>query len=129
MDSTGTAEQASGAERATLQAIAAGFTPLSAFAYLVFVLLYVPCASTMGALRREVGWGWMSFSLLYGTGLAWSASTVIYQTGTFAEHPGSSTAWIAGVLAAFAVLVIGLRLYGQRSDALSKPSQHRRASA
>ena len=129
MDSTGTAEQASGAESATLQAIAAGFTPLSAFAYLVFVLLYVPCASTMGALRREVGWGWMSFSLLYGTGLAWSASTVIYQSGTFAKHPGYSAAWIAGVLAAFALLVVGLRLYGQRSDALSKPSQHRRASA
>ena len=129
MDSTGTAKQASGAESATLQAIAAGFTTLSAFAYLVFVLLYVPCASTMGALRREVGWGWMSFSLLYGTGLAWSASTVIYQSGTFAKHPGYSAAWIAGVLAAFALLVVGLRLYGQRSDALSKPSQHRRASA
>ncbi|MBU2825903.1 hypothetical protein HF283_17675, partial [Acidithiobacillus ferrooxidans] len=67
--------------------------------------------------------------LLYGTGLAWSASTVIYQSGTFAKHPGYSAAWIAGVLAAFALLVVGLRLYGQRSDALSKPSQHRRASA
>ncbi|MCL4524979.1 MAG: Fe(2+) transporter permease subunit FeoB [Gammaproteobacteria bacterium] len=129
MDSTATAEQASGAESATLQAIAAGFTTLSAFAYLVFVLLYVPCASTMGALRREVGWGWMSFSLLYGTGLAWSASTVIYQSGTFAEHPGYSAAWIAGVLAAFALLVVGMRLYGQRSDALSKPSLNRSASA
>ncbi|MCK9189547.1 Fe(2+) transporter permease subunit FeoB [Acidithiobacillus sp.] len=128
MESTFSAEQASGAESATLQAIAAGFTTLSAFTYLVFVLLYVPCASTMGALRREVGWRWMIFSLLYGTGLAWGASTVIYQTGTFAEHPGSSTAWIAGVLAAFALLVIGLRLYGQRSDMLSKPFLNRRAS-
>ena len=127
MESTSSAEQASGAESATLQAIAAGFTTLSAFTYLVFVLLYVPCASTMGALRREVGWGWMIFSLLYGTGLAWGASTVIYQTGTFTEHPGSSTAWIAGVLAAFALLVIGLRLYGQRSDTLSKLSLNRRA--
>ena len=128
MESTFSAEQASGAESATLQAIAAGFTTLSAFTYLVFVLLYVPCASTMGALRREVGWRWMIFSLLYGTGLAWGASTVIYQTGTFAEHPGSSTAWIAGVLAAFALLVIGLRLYGQRSDRISKPFLNRRAS-
>ncbi|OCB02607.1 ferrous iron transport protein B [Acidithiobacillus ferrivorans] len=129
IESTASTQQASGAESATLQAIAAGFTALSAFAYLVFVLLYVPCASTMGALRREVGWGWMIFSLLYGSSLAWGASTLIYQTGTFAEHPGSSGAWIIGVLAAFALLVIGLRLYGQRAATLAKPSLNQRAPA
>lgn len=110
------AEAASGASNATLAAIAAGFTPLSAFAYLVFVLLYVPCASTMGAMRREVGWGWMIFSALYGIGLAWGAATLIFQTGTFAAHPLSSTLWIAGVFGAFLVLVFGLRAYGDHNS-------------
>ncbi|MDA8181127.1 MAG: ferrous iron transport protein B [Acidithiobacillus sp.] len=129
MESTASTQQASGAESVTLQAIATSFTALSAFAYLVFVLLYVPCASTMGALRREVGWGWMIFSLLYGSSLAWGASTLIYQTGTFAKHPGSSGAWIIGVLASFALLVIGLRLYGQRAATLAKPSLNQKAAS
>jgi len=116
LQSTHDAEQASGASNETLAGLAAGFTPLSAFAYLVFVLLYVPCASTMGALRREVGWGWMVFSVFYGIGIAWAAATIVYQVGTFAAHPQSSLLWIASCLAAFALLVIGLRLYGNRAE-------------
>lgn len=112
LSSTQAAEQASGAADATLKAIAMGFTPLSAFAYLVFVLLYVPCASTMGALRREVGWGWMVFSTAYGIGLGWGAGTIIYQAGSFALHPQSSALWIIGVLFAFLLLVVGLRRHG-----------------
>jgi ferrous iron transport protein B len=110
------AAQASGASNETLAGLAAAFTPLSAFAYLVFVLLYVPCASTMGALRREVGWGWMVFSVFYGIGIAWAAATIIYQAGTFAAHPQSSLLWIAACLAAFALLVVGLRVYGNRAE-------------
>jgi ferrous iron transport protein B len=129
MTSTSATEQASGAESATLQAIAAGFTPLSAFAYLVFVLLYVPCASTMGALRREVGWGWMGFSLLYGTGIAWGTSTIIFQTGTFAAHPAASLAWIAGILTSFGLLIIALRIYGRRQDTNPAASVKNQAAA
>jgi ferrous iron transport protein B len=110
------AVQASGASNETLAGLAAAFTPLSAFAYLVFVLLYVPCASTMGALRREVGWGWMAFSVFYGIGIAWAAATIVYQVGTFAAHPQTSLLWIGGCLAAFALLVIGLRLYGNLAE-------------
>lgn len=108
------AERASGADSATLKAIAAGFTSLSAFAYLVFVLLYIPCVSTMGALRREIGWGWMVFSTLYGIGLGWGAATMVYQAGTYAQHPVSSAFWVSGVVVAFGILVLTLRLYGNR---------------
>ncbi len=118
LDSPQAAIQASGASNQTLAALAASFTPLSAFAYLVFVLLYVPCASTMGALRREVGWGWMTFSVIYGVTLAWGAATVIYQLGTASEHPGTSLAWTAGVLTALVALALGLRRYGQMSASL-----------
>jgi len=120
--SAGAAERASGADSATLRALAADFTPLSAFAYLVFVLLYVPCASTMGALRREVGWGWTAFSAVYGLGMAWGAATVVFQAGTLAQHPLSSLLWIAAVALAGAALVMGLRRFGsRRPDAAAQP--------
>ena len=121
MSSNESATQASGASNATLAAIAAGFTPLSAFAYLVFVLLYVPCASTMGALKREVGTGWMLFSITYGVGLGWGAATVIYQAGTFAEHPLVSAGWIIGVFAALGLLIVTLRHYGNRQALRPRP--------
>lgn len=112
LGSTDQATQASGATGVTLAALGRSFTPLSAFAYLVFVLLYVPCASTMGALRREAGNRWTLFSIAYGSGLAWAVATVIFQAGSFAEHPQTSAAWIGGCVAAFAALVIGLRRHG-----------------
>ncbi|WP_297910628.1 Fe(2+) transporter permease subunit FeoB [Thiomonas sp.] len=112
------ATQASGASNATLAGLAASFTPLSAFAYLVFVLLYVPCASTMGALRREVGWGWMSFSIAYGIGVAWAAATLIYQIGSFAAHPAASAGWVGACLLGFALVVLALRQYGKERSPL-----------
>jgi ferrous iron transport protein B len=59
-----------------------GMTPLSAFALMTFVLLYVPCLATVTTIRQETGSsGWMLFSVAYSTGLAWLAAFVIYQGG------------------------------------------------
>ena len=59
-----------------------GMTPLSAFALMTFVLLYVPCLATVTTIRQETGSnGWMLFSVVYSTGLAWLAAFVIYQGG------------------------------------------------
>ena len=60
---------------------AAGMTPLGAAAMMVFVLLYVPCLATVAAVRRETGNGWMAFSVLYSTGLAWLAGVAVFQGG------------------------------------------------
>ena len=50
----------------------APFTPESAVAFLVFVLLYFPCIATLAAITRETGsWKYTLFSILYNTGLAW----------------------------------------------------------
>ncbi len=38
----------------------------AAYSYLIFVLLYVPCISVMGAIARESSRGWMGFSILWG---------------------------------------------------------------
>jgi len=57
-------------------------TPLTAFTMMVFVLLYLPCLSTVAAIRRETGSvKWMTFSIVYTTSVAWVVSFVVYQGG------------------------------------------------
>ena len=58
-----------------------GVTPLAAFAFMVFVLLYTPCIATVAAVRREAGAGWMYFSVVFQTGLAWLIAFGVYQGG------------------------------------------------
>jgi ferrous iron transport protein B len=57
------------------------FTPLSAVAFCVFVLLTAPCVTTMTALAHEFGVKWMAFSVGMMLVLAWAASTIVYQVG------------------------------------------------
>lgn len=57
-------------------------TPLAAFAYMVFILIYFPCIATLAAIRGESGsWKWALFSASYTTVLAWLISFAIYQIG------------------------------------------------
>ncbi len=57
------------------------FTSLSAAALLVFVLLYVPCVATLGAIKHEFGTSWAVTSAVYQTAVAWIAAFIIYQGG------------------------------------------------
>jgi len=57
------------------------FTPLQALTFLVFVLLYVPCVATLGAIRGEFGWKWAVFSAVYQTVVAWVLAVLVYQGG------------------------------------------------
>ena len=64
------------------QMISDGISPLSAYAYLIFVLLYFPCIATVVAIRNESGsWRWALFAAFYTTGLAWVVSAAVYQVG------------------------------------------------
>jgi ferrous iron transport protein B len=85
---------------------------IGAFAYLLAVLLYMPCVAAMGAIYRETGPGWATFSALWTTGLGYGAATFAYQVGTFGRHPGSSAVAIGCVLGALTVAVIALRRLG-----------------
>jgi ferrous iron transport protein B len=59
-----------------------GMTPLSALSMMIFVLLYVPCLATIGAITRETGSvKWTLFNIVFTTGVAWSMSFVVYQGG------------------------------------------------
>lgn len=67
-------------ERLRMQMEADGITPLVAFCFLLFVLIYFPCIATIAAIKNESGsWRWALFAALYTTGLAWVVSAVIYQ--------------------------------------------------
>jgi len=58
------------------------FTPLSAFAFMLFVLLYTPCVVALVTVIRELkNWKWSVFSVVYQVLLAWTAATVVYQIG------------------------------------------------
>ena len=55
---------------------------LTAFCFLLFVLLYFPCIATIAAIKGETGsWGWALFAAGYTTALAWVVSTVVFQVG------------------------------------------------
>ncbi|MBN1382945.1 MAG: ferrous iron transport protein B [Deltaproteobacteria bacterium] len=64
-------------------AIKKNFTPLSAYAFMAFVLLYVPCFIVLVAMRHEFGtWKWAGVTIAYQSVLAWTVSFIIYQGGT-----------------------------------------------
>ena len=59
-----------------------GITPLAAYAYLIFILLYFPCIATIAAIKNETGsWRWALFAAVYTTAVAWLVSMAVYQIG------------------------------------------------
>jgi len=69
---------------ATLMETAMGssFTPLSAMAFMIFTLLYSPCVTALGTIKKETqSWKWMGFAFAYTCAVAWIASLIVYQGG------------------------------------------------
>ncbi|MEG0683476.1 MAG: ferrous iron transport protein B [Coprobacillus sp.] len=64
-------------------ALASIFTPLSAFTFLVFTVLYMPCIAAFAATKRELGsWLQAIATALFQTGMAYLVAFVIYQIGS-----------------------------------------------
>ena len=81
-DDTTNADETTKHERMRQHMEADGITPLVAFCYLLFVLLYFPCLATIVAIKNESGsWRWALFTALYTTMLAWVVSAAVYQVG------------------------------------------------
>jgi ferrous iron transport protein B len=74
-------EAAASEDTALSLALRESFTPLSAVALLVFVLLYVPCVATLGAIKHEFGTSWAVTSAVYQTAVAWIVAFLVYQGG------------------------------------------------
>jgi len=59
-----------------------GLSPLTAYCFLLFVLLYFPCIATVVAIKHETGsWRWAFFAAIYTTVVAWVVSAVVHQVG------------------------------------------------
>ena len=57
------------------------FTPLVAYAFMLFILIYFPCMAVIAAIRKEAGTKWALFTIFYTTGLAWVVAFCVYQIG------------------------------------------------
>ena len=88
---------------------------VGAMAYLLFVLLYVPCVSTIAAIARELNRSWAIFSAVWSTGIAYGVAVGFYQLATVTRHPVSSLVWVASIVGMFGLVVIGIRLVTLRN--------------
>lgn len=63
--------------------ITQGFTPLSAYSFMAFTLLYMPCLAAFATIKKEMGsWKWSLGTVLFLTGVAYFVSFLIYQIGS-----------------------------------------------
>ena len=95
---TAAAEQ--GVSLGTIDTIKTLFGSSSAvFAYLLMVLLYVPCVAAVAAIYREVGTKWTVFACAWTLALGYSAATIFYRVANFASAPVYSIVCIVVALA------------------------------
>lgn len=92
--------------------LAAGFTAVSAYSFMVFNLLCAPCFAAMGAIKREMNsakWTW--FAIGYMTVFAYTISLMIYQFGGLLT---GALSFGAGTVAAIIILLAYLYLLFRR---------------
>lgn len=58
------------------------FSPLVAFGFMLFVLIYAPCIAAMAALKKESNWKWALFTVTYTTAIAWVVAFLTFQIGS-----------------------------------------------
>lgn len=85
-----------------------------AFAYILFVLLYMPCVATLGAIYKEAGGFWAFFAAAWNTAIAYGAAVVFYQLATFSSNPAVALLWCGAVAAFWIANYFGLLAMAQR---------------
>ncbi len=85
-----------------------------AFAYMLFVLLYMPCVATVAAAAREIGRGWTYLSVFWGFSLAYCIGVIAYQVSLIDTNTASAMSWIIGMLLYLGILVMLMRGYGNK---------------
>jgi ferrous iron transport protein B len=90
---------------------------LGAFSYLLFILLYSPCVSALGATHKETGTGWTVFSILWTTFLAYSLATIAYQIGQISQSPVTAIGWIVFFVTLHVINIIGLKVWAKKKQA------------
>ncbi len=85
---------------------------IGAFSYLLFILLYTPCAAAMGAIKNEVGTKWAGFAALWSFTLAYLVASASFQLGTFAIAPVKSLIILVTIFVMFSLIYYWLKRVG-----------------
>ncbi len=85
---------------------------IGAFAYLLMVLLYMPCGAAIAAVYRETNWKWTGFVSYWTVLLGYGSAVLFYQIATITRNPVSSLSWIAIILGVFLVTFLALKRLG-----------------
>ena len=110
-----TAAEVQGVEVSTYVAMQQAFNgQLAAFSYLLFILLYTPCAAAMGAIKNETDNKWAMFAALWSFTLAYLSATLVYQLGQLATSPVSSALAVSVVLTVFLAIYLWLKRQGKQ---------------
>lgn len=88
---------------------------IGAYAYLLFILLYIPCVSTMAAIRQEASRRLMWFSVSWSFIVAYAAAVLFYQLATFMIHPQQTLAWLLGLVLCIWLVVMAMRVAAVQS--------------
>ncbi len=88
-----------------------------AFSYLLFILLYMPCVATVGAIIKEHGKYWAGFSMLWSFSLAYTLAVSVYQLANLSTLGVSAIAWPIALVLLQALLVRLLLRHGGRQAA------------
>lgn len=94
-----------------------------AIAYLIFILLYTPCAAALGAIYREAGIRWMVFVALWTFIVGWLVATIYYQI-TLLGQSVSAIYWLMGCAAFIGAMILLMRWLGQYSSLNMSPKLH-----
>ena len=89
-------------------------TSTAAFSYLLFVLLYIPCISTMGVLNREIGKQYAWLATIWSFDIAYVVAVIFYQSTQIFTTPLSAIAWILGIVITQWLGFLGLKHWAQR---------------
>ena len=81
------------------------------FAFLIFILLYVPCLAAMGVVTREIGLGLAILMATVQTLLAWAVAVLLYQVPV-----GGNMTWIVAAIVVLVGTGIFLKLFGMKAN-------------
>ena len=88
---------------------------IGAYAYLLFILLYIPCVSTMAVIRQEASRQLMWFSVAWSLMVAYATAVLFYQFATIGQHPQQTLAWFVGIVISLFLVILYIRFIGRRS--------------
>ncbi len=91
-------------------AVAAHYTPLVAYSFMIFNLLCAPCFAAMGAIKREMNnWKWTLGAIGYMCGLAYVVSFIVYQIGSLFVGGGFGVGTVIALVAVAAIVYLLVR--------------------